>query len=488
LKTVLVITDGIGFSEKTEWNAFHHAKTPNYDYLFENAPYGLVSTYGSAVGLPDGQMGNSEIGHMTIGSGRTLYSDLVKISKNLEKGEISENSDFKNILKSERIHLIGLFSDGGVHSHINHLFDFIKLVLEKEKLPILHLITDGRDVSPKSALQFLEQLQNEFGEKVEIASIGGRFYTMDRDKRWERVESGYRAIVEANPKSEKSVSEYVSERYENGETDEFITPIAFGKNGDFRDGDSVLFYNFRSDRMREIVEAIGSENFSEFERNRKDISIATATKYRDDFPHPILFPKEIPTNGLSEIVSKNGLSQLHTAETEKYAHVTFFFNGGVEEPFQNETRILVNSPKVKTYDEKPEMSAVEVCDEVIGGIEFGYDLIVVNFANGDMVGHTGVFEAGKKAVETVDTQIGRILESAKNHGYGVVLTSDHGNCEEMKDDNQNTLTNHTVGDVWAFVIADGVQKVENGNLSNIAPTVLKLLELPIPSEMNKPLF
>jgi 2,3-bisphosphoglycerate-independent phosphoglycerate mutase len=483
-KAILVITDGIGFSEKTKFNAFYNAKTPTYDKLFETTPYGMVATSGLSVGLPDGQMGNSEVGHMTIGSGRVLYQDLVKISQAISNGELEER--VAKALESEKVHLIGLFSDGGVHSHIEHLFGLIDIVLKHGKKPILHLISDGRDVAPKSVKKYLEMLFEKFEERVEIASIGGRFFAMDRDKRWDRVEKGYRAIVEASPKSESTVLEYVESRYQNGESDEFLTPISFGSR--VEDGDSIIFYNFRSDRMREIVEAVGNEEFVEFPREKREVSLFTATSYQEDFPHAILFPKEVPQNGLSETISKFGLSQLHTAETEKYAHVTFFFNGGLEEPFLNESRILVNSPAVKTYDEKPEMSAVEVTDEVLKGMDFGYDFIVVNYANGDMVGHTGVFEAGIEAVETVDRELGRVLEKAKNLGYSLVLTSDHGNCEEMVDENGNTLTNHTTGDVWCFVEAEGVSEVQSGNLSNIAPTVLKLMGIEIPKEMEKPLI
>jgi 2,3-bisphosphoglycerate-independent phosphoglycerate mutase len=486
-KAILIITDGIGFSEKSEFNAFQNAETPTYDYLFKNIPYGMVPTHGLSVGLPDGQMGNSEVGHMTIGSGRVLYQDLVKISQAIESGELERDKKIEKALESSRVHLIGLFSDGGVHSHINHLFGLIEIVIKSGKKAILHLVTDGRDVSPKSAKIYLEKLASRFGESIEIASIGGRFYTMDRDKRWDRVEKGYRAVVEASPKSELSVYDYIDLSYSKGETDEFIIPTAFRDYNGVEDGDSIIFYNFRSDRMREIVEAVGCPAFSEFKRDKKDIYLITATSYREDFQHPILFEKESPKNGLSETVSKYGLSQLHTAETEKYAHVTFFFNGGVEEPFLNESRLLIPSPKVQTYDLQPEMSAKEVTDGVLKGMEFGYDLIVVNYANGDMVGHTGVFDAGVKAVETVDRELGRVLERAKERDYSVVLTSDHGNCEEMRDGEGNTLTNHTVGDVWCFVASEGVEKVENGGLNRIAPTVLKVMDLPIPEEMDRPL-
>ena len=311
---------------------------------------------------------------------------------------------------------------------------------------------------------------------------------MDRDKRWERVEKGYRAIAEAKPKTNLSPLEYIEESHKKEITDEFIEPVAFGDYQGIEEGDGVIIYNFRADRVREIVTALGDRNFQEFERDFKQLNIATMTEYQKDFPYPILFPKEIPTNILAEVISKAGLTQFHTAETEKYAHVTFFLNGGREEPFPNEDRVLVPSPKVKTYDLQPEMSAKEVTNEVLKAIEKEYDFIVVNYANGDMVGHTGVYEAGIRAVETVDRELAKVWKKGKEAGYSIVLVSDHGNCEEMRDDEGNILTNHTVGDVWCFVDSDEVEQVKDGGLSNIAPTILKLLNLPIPQEMDKPLI
>jgi len=486
-KAILIITDGIGYSEKKDFNAFYHAKKPTYDYLFKNVPYGMVSTYGLSVGLPKGQMGNSEVGHMTIGSGQVLYQDLVKITKSIEDNTLEKNSTIQKILNFKRVHLIGLLSDGGVHSHIKHLFGLIEIVLSANKKPIIHIITDGRDVSPTSSKKYISQLIEKFGNKILIASISGRFYTMDRDKRWERVEKGYRAIADAFPKTEMSPLAYIEKSYEKNELDEFIQPIAFLEYDGFKNDDSLLFYNFRSDRAREIITAIGEKSFSEFSRDFKNIEIATMTKYNENFPYSIVFEKDIPKNGLSETISKNGLSQLHISETEKYAHVTFFFNGGIEDPFVNETRILINSPKVKTYDIEPSMSAVKVTDSILKAMEGDYSFIVVNYANGDMVGHTGNFQAGIEAVETVDKELGRVIEKAKKHNYSVILTSDHGNCEEMKTKNGETLTNHTVGDVWCFVIDDGVKKVKNGSLNNIASTVLELMNIKIPKEMDSSL-
>jgi len=488
-KTVLVITDGIGYSPKCDFNAFHAAEKPTYDKLFKDVPYSLIDTFGLSVGLPEGQMGNSEVGHMSIGSGRVLYQDLVKISLALEERKFAQNEVFASLLKtSKRLHLIALMSDGGVHSHIDHITGVAEIAAEEGKEVWLHLITDGRDVAPTSAKLFLHTVEAHASDNIKIGSIGGRFFGMDRDNRWDRVRSGYEAIVCATPQSEQSVADYIENAYAAGESDEFITPTAFYGYDGIKEGDAVLMLNFRSDRMRELTTAIGDKNFSGFDRTFVPTHLATMTQYDKNFPYPVLFPKDAPINTLAEVISNAGLRQLHTAETEKYAHVTFFFNGGIEEPYENETRVLIPSPQVKTYDMQPQMSAPEVGDAVLMAMDEGYDFVVVNFANGDMVGHTGNFEAAVKAVEAVDYELARIVESAKRNGYSMVLTSDHGNCEEMRDDAGNMLTNHTVGKVWCFVMAEGVNKVHAGALNNIAPTVLKLMELEIPSEMDTPLI
>ncbi|MEA1920805.1 MAG: 2,3-bisphosphoglycerate-independent phosphoglycerate mutase [Campylobacterota bacterium] len=488
-KAILIITDGIGYSAKTEANAFYKAQKPTYDKLFHEVPHSLIDTFGLSVGLPEGQMGNSEVGHMSIGSGRVLYQDLVKISLALQEGTLAENEVLVELLgSSKRLHLIGLMSDGGVHSHIDHIIGIAEIAAEAGKEVWLHLITDGRDVSPKSAKLYLQQLEAHVGDNIKIASIGGRFYTMDRDTRWERVEKGYDAIVKAEPCSEYSVGDYIEDSYAKDETDEFIVPTAFSGYDGFKEGDAVLTANFRSDRVREIVTAIGSESFDGFKRDYIPLNIATITEYDKSFSYPVLFRKDVPKNTLAEVISNAGLRQLHTAETEKYAHVTFFFNGGIDEPYLNETRVLIPSPDVKTYDLKPEMSAPEVGDAVRKAMDDRQDLIIVNFANGDMVGHTGNLEAAMKAVETVDGELGKIIEKAKAQDYAVVLTSDHGNCEEMRDDHGNMLTNHTVGKVWCFVIADGVEKVDAGALNNVAPTLLKLMDIEIPDEMDHALI
>jgi 2,3-bisphosphoglycerate-independent phosphoglycerate mutase len=452
-------------------------------------PHSLIDTFGLSVGLPEGQMGNSEVGHMSIGSGRILYQDLVKISLALQEGALAKNETLVNLLdSSKRVHIIGLMSDGGVHSHIDHIIGLADIAENSAKEVFLHLITDGRDVSPTSAKLYLQQLETHIGDNVKIASIGGRFFTMDRDNRWERVQKAYDAIVKAEPLSEYSVSDYIENSYAEGETDEFIIPTAFSGYKGFKEGDSVLIANFRSDRVREITTAIGSQEFDAFKREYIKVNVATLTEYDKSFKYPVLFRKDAPVNTLAEIVSNAGLRQLHTAETEKYAHVTFFLNGGIDEPYLNETRVLIPSPDVKTYDMQPEMSAPAVGKAVRDAIDDNQDLIIVNFANGDMVGHTGNLEAAIKAVESVDKELGLILEKAKENDYNVVLTSDHGNCEEMRDENGNVLTNHTVGKVWCFVVADGVEKVDAGGLNNIAPTVLKLMNIEIPKEMDHALI
>ena len=488
-KAILVITDGIGYSAKTEANAFYRANKPTYDKLFKEVPHALIDTFGLSVGLPEGQMGNSEVGHMSIGSGRVLYQDLVKISLAIQEDTLADNPAFKTLLgASDTLHLIGLMSDGGVHSHIDHLIGLAEIAAEAGKKVWLHLLSDGRDVSPSSAKLYLDQLEAHLHENVKIATLGGRFYGMDRDNRWDRVQKAYEAMVNASPKTDNSPSDYIDNSYAKDELDEFIVPTAFDGYTGMHEGDSVLTFNFRSDRMRELVTAIGAESFEHFKRKPIKVNLATITEYDKGFEYSVLFKKDTPKNTLAEVVSNAGLRQLHTAETEKYAHVTFFLNGGLDEPYLNESRVLIPSPNVKTYDMQPEMSAAAVGDAVLNAMDESYDLVIVNFANGDMVGHTGNIDAAIQAVETVDAQLGRIIAKAEEEDYAVVLTSDHGNCEEMRDDAGNVLTNHTVGKVWCFVMAEGVTKVEAGALNNIAPTVLKLMEVEKPSEMDHALI
>lgn len=488
-KTVLIITDGIGHNSSCKFNAFCNAKKPTYDYLFSNVPYSLIHTYGEHVGLPDNQMGNSEVGHMTIGSGRVLYQDLVKIHLAIKNNSLKDNDVVKNtISNSNNIHLIGLLSDGGVHSHIEHIIALAKISENYGKKVWLHLITDGRDVAPDCAKIYIKQVIDICNENIKIATIGGRYYAMDRDNRWDRVELAYNAIANATPKIEDNILDFIDNSYNSEIFDEFIIPTAFDGYDGIKDGDGVIFCNFRSDRARELSSVFAKDDFKEFARKELKLQLASMTLYDKNVKIPVIFEKDNPTNTLAEVISNAGLSQLHTAETEKYAHVTFFFNGGVEEPFLNETRVLIPSPNVATYDLQPQMSAPKVAEAVKLAMKNQTDFIVVNFANGDMVGHTGVYEAAIKAVEAVDYELGLILEEAKKENYNIVLTSDHGNCEMMKDEDGNTLTNHTVGDVYCFVIAPNIKKVKTGSLNNIAPTVLKLMQLPIPKEMDEPLI
>ena len=489
-KTILIITDGIGCKPDSSCNAFKDAQKPTYDKLLKDVPKTLISTHGLSVGLPVGQMGNSEVGHMSIGSGRILYQDLVKISLAIEDGSIEENSALNSTLAtSKKVHIIALLSDGGVHSHINHIIGIAKLAENRDKEVFLHLITDGRDVSPTSAKKYVEEIENICSQNISIATIGGRFYTMDRDNRWERVAKGYNAIVTATPSTTLDAQAYIADSYSHKIYDEFLEPVALNGYEGMHENDAVLIANFRSDRVREITTALGVKEFDGFERKFLPLNIATMTKYDASFDFPIMFSKEVPKNTLAQVVSDAKLTQLHTAETEKYAHVTFFLNGGVEEPMIGESRVLIPSPNVKTYDMKPEMSAPEVGDAVRRGMDEAYDLIIVNFANGDMVGHTGNYEAACLAVTAVDNELGQIIKKAKEENYAIVLTSDHGNCEEMKDNNGNVLTNHTVGDVWCYIMTKDVVKLkEGGGLNNVAPTVLEIMGLPIPTEMNKSLF
>ena len=492
-KTILIITDGIGHNDSCKYNAFCQAKKPTYDYLFKNVPNSLIKTYGLSVGLPEGQMGNSEVGHMTIGSGRVLYQDLVKINIAIKEDTLKDNDVFKNTInKSNDIHLVGLLSDGGVHSHINHIIAMATIASNNNKKVFIHIITDGRDVAQDSAMEYISQIQNICNENISIATVAGRYYTMDRDTRWDRVQKGYLPMAFGNTKDfiniQEDITSYIQEQYANDIFDEFIEPTSFKNFEGINNNDALIFCNFRSDRFREISNVFASKDFKEFETKALNINIATMTQYDKNLPLPIMFPKTTPKNTLADVVSNASLTQVHTAETEKYAHVTFFFNGGIEDELKGEKRKLVASPDIATYDLQPEMSAPQVGQIVRDSMDDEEDFIVVNFANGDMVGHTGNMEAGIKAVECVDTELGMILQKAKEKNYNVILTSDHGNCERMKDDNGKTLTNHTVGDVYCFVIASNVTSIKDGGLNNIAPTVLKLMNLDIPAEMDEALF
>ncbi len=494
---LLCILDGFGVKKGGAYDAITQAKTPFFDEFLANYPNSTLKTYGEAVGLPTGQMGNSEVGHMNIGGGRIIAGSLGKIdngvaSDTLKNHPIIEKSI--NILKQKKskIHIMGLASDGGVHSHIDHIIYMAKSFAMANIPVALHLFTDGRDTSPKSGEKYisiiLEKLKPH--NNIEIASISGRFYAMDRDNRWDRVEAAYNAII--NAKSENNFTnpvEYIKSSYQNEVTDEFIKPAININYKGFSENDGFLMCNFRADRVREILTAITDKEFNNFNRQNINYSFVVGmVEYSEKLSKSLetIFPSEIVKNTLGEVISKQNLKQLRITETEKYAHITFFFNGGAEEVFKGEERILVPSPKVATYDLKPEMSAYEVCDKLVNAVKSKeYSLIVCNFANGDMVGHTGVLPAAIKAVEVLDECLGRLKDATKQADMAMIITADHGNVEEMLDENGQPHTQHTVGSV-PFVIVNSKKKIQNlsnGALCDIAPTVLKLMDIPQPSEM-----
>ena len=488
-KTLLIITDGIGHNESSKHNAFANAIKPTYDYLFKNVPFNFIKTSGLNVGLPEGQMGNSEVGHMTIGAGRVLHQDLVKINMSIKDKSINSNFTLNKIIqKSNTIHLIGLLSDGGVHSHIDHIITLALLISQKKSYVKLHVITDGRDVPPKSAIEYVNKIKHICNKFISIATVSGRYFAMDRDNNWDRIEKAHNEIVNGQNLKEQNVNDYIQNLYDKNITDEFITPASFNNYHGLNNNDGLIFCNYRSDRSRQISRSIVDKKFSNFFVQNKKLNAATMTQYDENFSLDTLFNKDMPKNTLSSVLEKENLTQYHIAETEKYAHVTFFFNGGTEKKLKNEYRVLIPSLNIKTYDLEPQMSANQITKEVINAMNKNTDFIVVNFANGDMVGHTGNYDASLKAVECVDTQIGLLIKKAKKNNYNLVLTSDHGNCEMMKDENENILTNHTTGDVYCFIMAQGITKVKQGALDNIAPTILKLMDIKIPDEMNHPII
>lgn len=488
-KVLLVITDGIGDAPDTPGNAFTRAHKPTYDRLFAEVPYSLLETAGPAVGLPAGQMGNSEVGHLTLGSGRILRQSMVRIEDALQDGSLAADDKLQTLFSiSHDIHIIGLLSDGGVHSHIGHIQALARLASEAGRHVYLHVITDGRDVEPRSALRYLAQIHPMLGDDISIASISGRFYSMDRDRHWDRIESGYRAIVEGQPATALEPAKYIESLYADDISDEFITPAAIAGYPGFKRGDGVIFANFRADRMREIVAAIGAPEFRHFARSPCPVNVLTMTSYDNEFNYPVLFKSEHPANTLSEVISASGRRQFHAAETEKYAHVTFFFSGGKEAPVPGEDRQLVPSPRIRSYAELPQMSAAGVTDATLRAMDQGYDFILVNFANGDMVGHTGDLAAAIQAVEVVDRQLGRLIEHARSRDYAVVITSDHGNVEKMSTASGNRVTSHTTNPVYCFIVDDAVRTVRPGGLCNVAPSVLKLMGLARPAVMCDPLI
>lgn len=495
---LLCILDGWGVKRGGEYDAISVADTPNFDGFLKDCPNSTVKTYGEAVGLPHGQMGNSEVGHMNIGSGRIVAGALGKIGISIEKNELERHPVINETIKKlsqnrQRLHLMGLVSDGGVHAHIDHIIALAKIFAKNNVDVAIHVFTDGRDTSPQSAEEFVQKLINEISSfnNIEIASISGRYYAMDRDKRWDRVEKAYNAIVcgEAENKFDNPL-EVIKNSYSEAVTDEFIVPAVNKNYTGVKNGDGILMANFRADRAREILNAILFENFDGFTRKRivKISEAVGAVEYSEELSRYVktLFPAEIVRNTLGEIISNQGLNQLRIAETEKYAHITFFFNGGAEAVFKGEDRILVPSPKVATYDLKPEMSAFEVTDKLVEAIKSKkYSLIVCNFANGDMVGHTGTMNAAVKAVETLDECLGKLKSAIEATGAVMIVTADHGNVEQMVDENGKPHTQHTVGSV-PFIIVNGEKniKLKNGRLCDIAPTILEIMEIKKPDGMS----
>ena len=489
--TTLIIMDGFGLRHETEGNAVAAAATPRLEQFFQEFAHTELSASGLDVGLPAGQMGNSEEGHTNIGAGRV---DLPRISKAIDDGSFFENPAYVRAMDACRehdssLHLMGLLSDGGVHSHLEHLFALMKMARDRglEKVYI-HAFLDGRDVSPTSGADFVARTVEKCRELGvgKIATVMGRFYAMDRDKRWDRVEAAYDAMVYGEGAAINPVPvAAVKNAYANGVTDEFVEPVICDPDGTISDHDSVIFFNFRPDRAREITRAFVDPDFSGFTRQYFPVTFVCTTEYDATMPNvEVAYPRLSVRNGLGEYLSSMGLTQLRIAETEKYAHVTFFFNGGVETQFPGEDRVLVPSPKVATYDLQPEMSADEVADKCVERIESGaYDVIILNFANCDMVGHTGVFDAAVRAVETVDTCVGRVVDATMKMGGIAMITADHGNAEVMTQPDGSPMTAHTTNPV-PFILCGAGTELRKGRLADIAPTILDVMGLAVPEEMD----
>ncbi|MBN1958740.1 MAG: 2,3-bisphosphoglycerate-independent phosphoglycerate mutase [Desulfuromonadales bacterium] len=493
----LVILDGWGISEDCNNNAACQARTPVLDGLRENWPVSRLATSGRNVGLPDGQMGNSEVGHLNIGAGRIIYQDLSRISLAIEDGSFFDNQALKRVcerlvVSGGKLHLLGLLSDGGVHSHNTHLYALVRLARDAGVKDVcIHAFLDGRDTPPQSGSDYLQQLETELADigLGRIATVTGRYWAMDRDNRWERIEKAYRALTEGSGQIAESAAEAIEKAYAAGQTDEFVAPWVIGKPGTIDDDDGVIFFNFRADRAREMTRALTLKDFDGFARLKFPalVDYVCLTEYDETFDLPVAFPSESYPDILSEVVSRAGLKQLRIAETEKYAHVTFFFNGGVEKAWPGEDRVLIPSPQdVATYDLKPAMSAVEVTDEVVKRVESqDYQLIVLNFANCDMVGHTGVLSAAIEAVETVDSCLGRVVDAVLSVGGRLLITADHGNCEQMVDDRGRPHTAHTSNPV-PLIYVDAKRQyrsLDDGILADLAPTILQLLDLEQPAAM-----
>ncbi len=496
---LLMILDGWGYrSPKTPDNAIEMGHTPNWHRMYQDNPHCLIETYGLAVGLPEGQMGNSEVGHTNLGAGRVVMQDLPKIDLAVKDGSLAKNPvlvEMINDLKKngKTAHVMGLMSPGGVHSSQNHLVALCKILAENGIKTDVHAFLDGRDTPPSSAIDFLADFEKSIHDlkNVKIATLSGRFYAMDRDKRWDRVEKAYNNMVLADGKRYATTKEAIEASYAEKVTDEFVVPCVIGDYKGMEDGDAILMANFRADRAREILYALADAQFNGFSR-KKVIQFSDhvgMTEYSVDHNRfmKTMFPPEALTNILGEVVAEHGLTQLRIAETEKYAHVTFFFNGGEEKEFKGEERILIASPKVATYDLKPEMSVYEVTEQLVKAIEEKrFDVIICNYANGDMVGHTGIMEAALKAVAAVDECLGKVEKAIKDVGGVMIVTADHGNVEKMVDEKTGQpYTAHTVGKVPAILVNDkeGYTALKDGKLADIAPTMLELLHIEKPKEM-----
>ena len=492
---VLCIMDGFGIRDTQDGNAIYTAKTPNLDKFFSENPFTTIGASGLDVGLPDGQMGNSEVGHTNIGAGRVVYQMLVKITKDIEEGKFFNIEVLKNAIENckrndSALHLIGLLSDGGVHSHIEHLYGLLKMAKKNDlKKVYVHCLMDGRDVSTTSGIGFIKDLQDKMLELGvgKIASVMGRYYAMDRDFAWYRVEKAYAAMVYGEGVQTNDILSTMTESYSNDVTDEFIVPTVVDNEGMIKANDSVVSFNFRPDRARQFTRTFVDPDFTGFERKNGffPVNYVCMTQYDETMPNvSVAYPPEELKMTLGEYLASRNMTQLRIAETQKYAHVTFFFNGGEEKTFEGEDRILIQSPDVPTFDLQPEMSAYPVCDAVCDKIRSGkYDAVILNFANCDMVGHTGVFDAAVAAVEAVDECVGRVVAAATEMGGAVIITADHGNADCMIGDDGNPFTPHTTNPVPFCVVGYDCELREGGRLADIAPTMLKILELPQPAEM-----
>ncbi len=489
---VLCILDGVGIRNTAHGNAFMQANKPNFDKLWDTYPHSLLEASGEKVGLPSGQMGNSEVGHMNIGAGRIVYQPLQYINEQIKTGDFFTNQELLKVIEhtknnNSKLHIFGLLSDGGIHSHINHLFALLDMCKKNGITNLyLHLFLDGRDTLPKSALGFIELLNKKISEIGigSIATLSGRYYAMDRDNRWDRVKKAYDAIVSGKGETYQTPSEAIKTNYNNDITDEFIVPSIIDKKGIVEDNDGLITFNFRPDRLRELFYALTNKQFCEFETTKfTNLKLVTMFSVSDDVICTNAFEHQKLDNTLGEYLATKNLSQLRIAETEKYAHVTYFFDGGIEKNLKKCDRILIPSPKVATYDLKPEMSAREITETLLEKIDKNlYDVIIVNFANGDMVGHTGDFNAAINAVQVLDECLGKLVAAIKEKDGLLIVTADHGNCDYMLDDNENVITSHSTSLV-PFIITDKKYNLKDGKLGDIAPTILKLLNIEIPIEM-----